>query len=465
MNDEQVWFRSSPSPPLPELERVLLRLSSTTAVQLGVTVAVPVMPSAQLFLAMPDEPAMLWATKSTICDVALGAARVCAATGPDRLHSIVRQAEHCLGEYQCLGLGASATLPRFFGGFSFFSSQRASTDWHDFPDADFTLPRFLYRSNGNQASLTLFASRLEIADPTGRQVLIESIHRLLASESAPQRNAPASSIGLLERIDNPNREQWGKSVNEACRLLNLGQLEKVVLAREMLLRCTAAPDIASVIERLLGPDDGSVRYAQRRGTSTFLGATPERLVSRTGSKIVTEALAGSAAADDPEALLALLEGDKDRREHNLVVQQIVNKLRALGAEVSEPQEPELQRFGPLLHLHTLLSARKLAAPHVLLLGEHLHPTPAVGGVPTELALDFLRAHESFDRGRYASPVGWFDRNGDGELAVALRSGLICGREVRLHAGAGLVRGSEAEGEWRETELKFRCLLDAIGLRT
>jgi menaquinone-specific isochorismate synthase len=216
---------------------------------------------------------------------------------------------------------------------------------------------------------------------------------------------------------------------------------------------------------LLDRGDGSVCFAFRSGVSTFLGATPERLVSRRGPLIRTEALAGSAAADDPAAVETLRLGDKDRREHAFVVNEIVERLLMLGAEVSVPEKPALRQFGPVLHLRTSIEATRLDAPHVLVLAHHLHPTPAVGGIPLQVALDFIRNNESFQRGRYASPVGWFGCNGDGELVVALRSGLVRGREIRLFAGAGLVNGSEAQAEWRETELKFRSFLDALGVYT
>jgi isochorismate synthase len=253
-------------------------------------------------------------------------------------------------------------------------------------------------------------------------------------------------------------------VDEACQLIGRGDLEKVVLAREILLCCHVSPDVSRILARLLNRNDDSVCFALRRGTSTFLGATPERLVSRRGAQIVTEALAGSAAAGDPAALQDLLASKKNQLEHSLVVREIMARLQAIGAEINVPEAPQLRQFGPLTHIHTLLKARKIGAPHVLMLGKHLHPTPAVGGIPLQRALDFIRDHEAFDRGRYASPVGWFDCNGDGELAVAIRAGLLTGRDVRLYAGAGLVQGSEATAEWAETELKLHSFLDALGLK-
>lgn len=465
MNSENDWVRNAAAPRTLDLERVLQRLASVDASHLGVTVAAPVLPPSKIFSAMPLEPAILWSAQHETCEVGLGSACACEGNGSARLPAIIEQTEDFFRNYQGVGLGASAIEPRFYGGFSTVPMKTEATHWRDFSDAEFTLPQLLYRTNAHQASLTLFTSRSEILDPQSRKAQIDRVQALIAIPAEYIQDGAQPPVSLMRRTDNPNRESWNNHVQEACRLLQQGELEKVVLAREMLLICSSTPDAVGIIDSLLGRRDGSVCFAMRRGSSTFLGATPERLVTKRGSQIVTEALAGSAATSDPEALQSLLSGDKNRLEHSLVVREIVSRLKGLGADVTVPKAPELRQFGPLVHLHTLLTASKFAAPHVLILGEHLHPTPAVGGIPVGQALEFIRTHESFDRGRYASPIGWFDRNGDGELAIALRAGLINGREVRLYAGAGLVTGSQADAEWRETELKFRTFLDALGLKT
>ncbi len=464
MNPQNEWIRGDATTLRHSLDLVLTRLSLTGSAHLGVTIAAPVLPPARLFLEMPHETAFLWAAHPDCCEIGLSSATACDGKGPDRMQSIIEKADQFSGHFQGIGLGASAMEPRYFGGFSYDPLNCGSTDWSSLCDAEFILPRILYRSVANQASVTLFVSRSEISNPQNRAKYLE----LLLSFAAIPPNCPDScnrrTASLLRRCDNPIREKWDQHVGEACRLLKRGDLEKVVLAREILLCCSSAPDVSAVLARLLARRDGSVCFALRRGPSTFLGATPERLVSRRGTQILTEALAGSAATSDPVASQTLLSDSKNQLEHSLVVREIMARLQALGAELSVPEAPELRQFGPLVHLYTLLKARKLAAPHVLLLGEHLHPTPAVGGIPIQRAMEFIRNHEDFDRGRYASPVGWFDRNGDGELAVALRSGLITGHEVRIYAGAGLVRGSKADEEWSETELKFCSFLDALGLK-
>ena len=446
------------------LERVLERLSATNNANFGVTIAAPLLSPAQLFLAWPGEPAILWSASDQSCEVGLGSSAQCQGTGPNYLESIIEQAEQLVLAFQCVGVGAAATEPRFYGGYSSSPLNAGSSHWHDFPRAEFALPRVLYRSIANRASLTLFVAKSEILDAAARDEYLGQLRGLIALPRSSGGSIGCKGPNLLRRTDNPVREKWDQHVAKACEMLKRHELEKVVLAREVWLLCSAQPDIETVLQKLLGRRDGSVCFALRRGGSTFLGATPERLVSRRGSEIIAEALAGSAGSSDAIALQRLQSDNKNQLEHSLVVREIVARLQSLGARVDAPEAPQLRHFGHLVHLYTLLKARKLAPPHLLLLAKQLHPTPAVGGVPVNRALEFIRDHEAFDRGRYANPVGWFDASGDGELAVALRSGLITGREVRLYAGAGLVPGSEADAEWNETDLKFRSLFDALDLK-
>jgi len=116
-----------------------------------------------------------------------------------------------------------------------------------------------------------------------------------------------------------------------------------------------------------------------------------------------------------------------------------------------------------VHLHTPFRARLREPRHVLELAARLHPTPAVGGTPRELAIDWIRSREPVARGWYAAPVGWFDLDGNGELAVAIRSGVLAGNRAHLWAGAGIVAGSDPDRELAETELKLRAMLGALGV--
>src|SRR5262249_9499336 len=160
------------------------------------------------------------------------------------------------------------------------------------------------------------------------------------------------------------------------------------------------------------------------GAAALVAASPERLVRRDGNVVCCDALAGSIdpAGDVAGATCALLASAKDRVEHEIVVDAVRGALEAAGAEVEAPAEPSVRALRHGLHLWTPFRAVLRAPRHVLELAARLPPTPAVGGTPRELAATWIEEHEPAARGWYAAPVGWFDLDGNGELAVALRSG-------------------------------------------
>jgi isochorismate synthase EntC len=135
----------------------------------------------------------------------------------------------------------------------------------------------------------------------------------------------------------------------------------------------------------------------------------------------------------------------------------------LCVDTYAPAAPRLVKLSNLQHLYTPVSGR-LRPPYTLLdLVARLHPTPAVGGLPSTTTLEYLRANEGLDRGWYAAPVGWLDARGEGDFAVALRSGLIRDDRAVLFAGVGIVQDSLPDDEYAETNLKFRPILGALGV--
>ena len=193
--------------------------------------------------------------------------------------------------------------------------------------------------------------------------------------------------------------------------------------------------------------------------STFLGATPERLVAITDGRVQTTALAGTAPRGDREALQSSL---KDAEEHALVVDAIAAALEPFVVEVEKPDEPRVQVLTDVLHLETPIAGTLARPAHLLEVAAALHPTPAVGGVPQEAAIAHILAHEP-PRGWYAAPFGTFDRHGEGELVVAIRSGVLRGDRAWAWAGGGIVRDSDPEAEYQETLNKAAGWLAALNL--
>ena len=212
-------------------------------------------------------------------------------------------------------------------------------------------------------------------------------------------------------------------------------------------------------------------FGYRAGDAWFVGATPERLVTRAGDRVRTQALAGSIAVpagaerattgDEQAAAVALLASGKDRGEQALVVQAIERVLGPLCTELHVPNQPEIRVLRHVLHLETPIAGVLRQPTHVLALVAALHPTAAVGGTPTPLAMEVIAELEGMRRGRYAGPVGWLDANGNGEWGIALRCAQIDGARARLFAGCGIVAGSEPEAELAEAESKFRAMRTAL----
>ncbi|HEX5100754.1 MAG TPA: isochorismate synthase, partial [Polyangiaceae bacterium] len=259
-------------------------------------------------------------------------------------------------------------------------------------------------------------------------------------------------------------DEWTALVAAIVERIKEKTLEKVVLARRVTVDLPSAPDPAEVLSRLRLEAPECTRFLVRREGSCFLGATPERLAKKQGASLETEAVAGSISTLDREAARHLFESSKDLAEHGLVVREIVRALEPLAERIDKPSEPELRGLRHVLHLRTPIAARLRGNPHLLEVVERLHPTPAVGGAPTARALEWIASHERDERGWYAGPIGWFDLAGDGEMAVALRSGVLESKRAHLYVGAGIVEDSAPEAELAETRWKLETLLSALGIR-
>ncbi len=267
----------------------------------------------------------------------------------------------------------------------------------------------------------------------------------------------ASRLDLSSRPDVASRERWEGTVEEILGAIDAGEVSKVVAARCSMVEVQGATEPASTLEALGERYPGCTRFCVEAGGAWFLGATPERLVRKRGRAVTTEALAGSAG---PGEGADLLEDPKIRLEHELVLADMMARLAPL-CEGVQAGEPELLELSNVVHRKTSLRAEAREEVSVLDVVVALHPTPAVGGVPREVALRWIAKREPDARGWYAGPLGWLDASGDGEFIVALRSGLVCDGRAWLFAGAGIVRGSRPADEFDETEIKLRAMREAL----
>ncbi|XVU29845.1 isochorismate synthase [Actinoplanes sp. CA-054009] len=267
----------------------------------------------------------------------------------------------------------------------------------------------------------------------------------------------------------PEPARYTAAVAEAVRQIQAGRYTKVVLARS--LRADAPGfDPAPVVRALAGRDPSGYTFGvDLGGGRTLFGASPELLVSRRGSLVTANPLAGSAArsddpAEDARRAEALLRSEKDRHEHAVVASAVADGLRPYCSHLNVPAEPSLVRTATMWHLSTLITGTVAdPAASALRLATALHPTPAVCGTPTAAARAAIGELEPFDRGFYTGMVGWVDASGDGEWAVTIRCATADEDGLDLFAGAGVVAGSDPRAELAETTAKLGTMLAALGL--
>jgi len=275
----------------------------------------------------------------------------------------------------------------------------------------------------------------------------------------------------------PAPEAFASAVANALAAMQDGALKKVVLSRSLLAEADRPIDLPVLLRRLasdpkatafLVPLPGS-RAAGEASPRVLAGATPELLIAKTGRAILSHPLAGSArrqadAAADRAAAAALERSEKDRREHALVSEFVLDTLAPYCRSLSAPEGTRLTTTATMWHLGTRI-AGELKDPGISSaeLAAALHPTPAVCGAPREVAAELIGRLEPYDRGFYAGAVGWCDARGDGEWHVSIRCAEIAGRRARLYAGAGIVPGSDPAAETAETAAKFGAFLRALGI--
>jgi len=378
----------------------------------------------------------------------LGTAWRASASGTTRFSNLKSQFARHTARTGMAGKGLKAFL-----GFSFDSEPGEGPIWAGYDAAELFIPRITIEGANTGSTIRVVIPADEAADLT--LDLLGSIRRPGWS--------PVVDLGDHSTESHPPVSEWAASVEQAVAEILAGQIDKVVLARSVVVHSAKPPAILHIFRELVRSYPQCYNFAWKSGDAVFMGASPELLGSVRGRQLRSNPLAGSAprgegSIHDDAIGNELLASDKDRREHALVVNAICENLRPLTSHLAASEQPELKKMASVQHLSTMINATLNGDIDLLDVIEAIHPTPAVGGVPTGAAIRLIAELESIDRGWYTGGVGWIDTEGDGAVALGLRCGLVRGTSTHLFAGAGIVEGSRPEAELQETRLKLEPLL-------
>lgn len=373
--------------------------------------------------------------------VGIGAAHVLVGAGPERFAQIADGWRAILADADIDALRRGIG-PRLLGGFSFDPSASSTPLWDGFGDARFVLPERMLSIRGGAAWLTT-----------------NVVHDQRQAERVHQRQDAEGAL---------SPDEWRALVAEVARSIRREDsgLRKVVLARAEQRRATRS--IEDALRWLATEYPTCTVFAFAHGDACFLGATPEHLISLEHGSAITTALAGThprgqTPAEDERIAWQLERDPKERTEHRLVVNALREGLAEVSLRVIADAQPRVHKLPNVQHLLTPIRAVLQPGRTVLDLVERLHPSPAVGGLPRQAALEVIRRREALDRGWYAGPIGWLDEHGDGEFVVGLRSALVRGDSATLFSGCGIVGRSNPASELAEWEWKLRPMRSALGI--
>lgn len=388
--------------------------------------------------------------------LALGCAMIFTTAGPARFSALQAAFSGLAPGWQHDDSEQTGATPAAHIGFAF-----AEDAQDDLPNARLVVPAILLQSKAGRSTATFSCAVRDGDEAIGRW-----LDELQAAGLCRSRPASAHKPNPLRRRPAPLAERaFLARTQAALASIAAGQLEKIVLTRSVAFDAAQPIAVEPLLAALERRHPECTIFGIGHHGQCFAGATPERLVTLDKGVVRADALAGTAwlstasTAAQPGSLK--LQDNKNSREQQLVVDAVRAALAPLCLALDAPQAPEIMQLRGLQHLRTCVAGRVRQDVGLFDLIARLHPTPAVGGTPGAAARQWLRAHGDQRGAWYTGGVGWIDRDGDGEVAVALRCARISGSHAELFAGAGIVAGSDPAQELAETEVKLGAVLDAL----
>jgi menaquinone-specific isochorismate synthase len=406
-------------------------------------------------------------SRDNLAFAGIGTALEIVGYGKERFETVRHHAIELFSDALVLEEQEPFAAPRLFGGFSFTDDFVPDVAWSDFLPAHFVLPHYQLVRIGEQHWLSINAHLPYGESPSSLLPdLKEALEAKIAELTAFSAPLPPTKAADL-RYPMPY-EAWERMITDATTRMKNGELNKVVLSRVAELRFQRPVVLDNALAFLAEKYPETYRFLfEPRPHHAFYGASPELLATVDGMTIKTMALAGSIKRgvnpeEDDAFAQELLDSAKDRYEHELVVEGIRARLEPFTTEL-DFGATGVMRLSNIQHLYTPVSGKLKSNDGILPIVAAMHPTPALGGDPRDIAMKLISDYEAVPRGWYAAPVGWIDRHMNGQFGVAIRSAVAQGKRVWLYSGAGIVKDSQPQKEWDETGWKFRPMLNALGV--
>lgn len=348
---------------------------------------------------------------------------------------------------------------RYYGGVAF---DRSLTSWPEFGRAHFVLPRIELRRSKKHYQLIINLNFLDNSPEHEYQHALDALNQLMDAKPL----MPPHKVCLLSRHDSPSFQRWEELVNQVTQPNFNQAIPKVVLSRLSKLTINNDVDPWMILACWQGRNSNSFQFGfQFSPERTFISCSPERLFRRHQHELFTEALAGTTVRgltqeEDDALAQQLLDDAKNSRENQMVREHIVNKLGPLSHHIGADENPKIFKLNHIQHLHRSIKAELKSDINDFQLLQALHPTPAVGGLPRTLAMNFIRQQEGYIRGWYAGACGYLNKY-ESEFSVAIRSALIEPKCINLFAGAGILMGSDPKQEWQELENKLATIISIL----
>jgi len=347
------------------------------------------------------------------------------------------------------------TVPFITGGAK-FNSKSNSDEWIDFKSFHFFVPGIIFLKDEEKSFVI---SNHKISPSFDEEKILKEFSEVISFARSLEENRNGkyhSALGASKLLKN-NKVQWEDLVNDSLKQLN-SEFTKVVLSRRIEVETKNGMDWHTCFEKLESENTNGYLFLFKSKDSAFFGASPEKFLSIHSNKLEIDALAGTSSCES-KAVEEELLNDKNLHEHRIVIDFIRNALSGFASKIEIDEQPRIKKLRNVNHLYSKIDAELNSHKDVLKLIDVLFPTPAVCGLPKQRAYQAISELEKFDRGLFSGLIGWIDPFMNCEFTVAIRSALYKNHKLFLYAGAGIVKESNPEEEFFETELKFKTILN------